>query len=117
MNRFAILAAAALILSACSHDPEGIRLTHDVPASPAAMTSPRTEPVFYNGKVYRLNVQPDQGGYGLSISGMAPTQQKDAVAVATSAMHQFACKDSQKIGFSGQPSYASGLWQFHGNCG
>ncbi len=116
MNRFAII-TAMLFLSACSHEPTGIRLTHDVPAPASTMNGPRSEPVFYNGKVYHLNVQPEAGGYGLAISGMAPTQQKDAVAVATSSLHQFACKDSQKISFTGQPSYAAGVWQFHGNCG
>jgi hypothetical protein len=116
MNRFAIL-ALAILLSACSNEAAGVRLTHDVPASAAPASGSRNEPVFYNGKVYQVALVPEQGGYGLNISGMSAAQQKDAVALATSSFHHFTCKDSQKVQFGGQPSYVSGQWQFHGNCG
>ena len=116
MNRFAIL-ALALLLSACSNDAAGVRLTHDVPAAPMVVSGPRNEPVFYNGKVYHVALLPEQGGYALNVSGMTSAQQKDAVALATSSFHHFTCKDSQKVQFGGAPTYASGQWQFHGNCG
>ena len=116
MNRFVIL-GLALLLSACSNDPAGVRLTHDQPSSPMPISGPRNEPVFYNGKVYHVALQPEQGGYGLNVLGMSAQQQKDAVGLATSALHHFACKDSQKARFVSQPSYVSGQWQFHGNCG
>jgi PBP1b-binding outer membrane lipoprotein LpoB len=118
MKRFAIL-GLALLASACSNEAAGVRLTHDAPASTAPAVAPvaRNEPVFYNGKVYQVALQPEAGGYGLNVSGMTAAQQKDAIAVATSTLHHFTCRDSQKARFSTQPSYASGLWQFHGNCG
>ena len=116
MNRFAIL-SLAIILSACSNEAAGVRLTHDQPAAAPVIASPRTEPVFYNGKVYQVTLVPEQGGYGFNIAGMSAQQQKDAMALATSALHHFACKDSQKARFVSQPSYVSGQWQFHGNCG
>jgi hypothetical protein len=116
MNRFAIL-VLALLLSACSSEPAGVRLTHDEPVAAPVVKSARTEPVFYNGKVYQVTLVPEQGGYGLNVSGMTAQQQKDAVGLATSAFHHFTCKDSQKARFVSQPSYVSGQWQFHGNCG
>ena len=116
MNRFAIL-SFALVIAACSNDPAGVRLTHDAPPSAPVISAARTEPVFYNGKVYQISIIPEQGGYGLNVSGMSAQQQKDAVGLATSALHHFACKDSQKARFVSQPSYASAQWQFHGNCG
>ncbi len=116
MNRFAFL-VLTLLLSACSSQPTGVRLTHDEPPSAAVVTSARTEPVFYNGKVYQVTLVPEQGGYAFNVAGMNAQQQKDAVGLATSALHHFACKDSQKARFVSQPSYVSGQWQFHGNCG
>ena len=118
MNQFAIV-TATLLLAACSRQPDGIRLTHDQPAAPVTGAIPQahSEPVFYNGKVYHFSLSPEQGGYGLAISGMNAAQQKDAVAVATTSLHHFACKDSQKARFIGAPTYSSNMWQFHGNCG
>jgi hypothetical protein len=116
MNRFAIL-SLTVILAACSNQPSGVRLTHDQPTAAPVISAPRTEPVFYNGKVYQVTLVPEQGGYAFNISGMSAQQQKDAVNLATSALHHFACKDSQKAHFVSQPSYVSSQWQFHGNCG
>lgn len=117
MNRFAAL-VLTLLLAACSNEPAGVRLTRDQPADTAAIAPvARNEPVFYNGKVYHVALLPEPGGYGLNVSGMTAAQQKDAVALATSTLQHFTCKDSQKARFDGQPSYVSGLWQFHGNCG
>ena len=116
MNRFAIL-SLAMLLAACSSEPTGVRLTHDLPATASIAPVARNEPVFYNGKVYHVAILPETGGYSLNVLGMSAGQQKDAVALATSTLHHFTCKDSQKASFSSQPSYVSGQWQFHGNCG
>jgi hypothetical protein len=116
MNRFAIM-GLALVLSACSNEPAGVRLTRDQPPSAPTISTARTEPVFYNGKIYQVAIVPEQAGYILNVSGMSAQQQKDAVGLATSALHHFACKDSEKARFVSQPSYTLGQWQFQGNCG
>lgn len=116
MNRFAIL-GLALFVSACSNEPAGVRLARVQPASPVIVSGLRKEPVFYNGKVYQIALQPEPGGYAMDVSGMTAAQQKDAIGLATSSFQYFTCKDSEKVQFTGPPSFVSGLWQFHGKCG
>lgn len=110
-----ILVAAALGLAACS-EPSGVRIAHDKPAAP--MAAPRSEPIFYNGKTYRLDFAPASPGlYDMAVSGMGAKQQKDAVAVATSSLAYFACPDGQKGRLQGNPAYAGGKWRMQAKCG
>jgi hypothetical protein len=106
---------AALLLSACSQDPVGVRIINDgekaAQAAPVAV-KPKTEPVFYNGKTYQVSLAPVEGGGAtVSIAGMGPNQAKDA-----SGLHHFACKDSQKAVLNAAPAYSESLWQAQGRC-
>jgi hypothetical protein len=114
--KWPILAAAAFaILSGCAEDPS-VRITRDKPAAPAVAS--RSEPVFYNGKTYRLDFSPATGGlYNMAVSGMTGKQQKDAVAVATSALGYFACPDGQRGKLQGKPAYADTKWRMQARCG
>jgi hypothetical protein len=114
--KWPILAAAAFaILSGCAEDPS-VRITRDKPAAPAVAS--RSEPVFYNGKTYRLDFSPAMGGlYNMAVSGMTGKQQKDAVAVATSALSYFACPDGQRGKLQGKPAYADTKWRMQARCG
>ncbi len=111
-----ILIAAALGLSACSEQPD-VRITREKPASQVVM-KPRSEPIFYNGKTYQLDFRPKASGiFEMTVSGMTAKQQKDAVAVATSALGYYACPEGQKGRLQGTPAYAESRWRMQAKCG
>jgi hypothetical protein len=111
-----ILLVAALGLSACSSGST-VRVTHDKPSAQFVMT-PRSEPIFYNGKTYHLDFAPKGPGlFEMAVSGMGPSQQKDAVAVATSSLGYFACPDGQKGQLQANPVYTGGKWRMQARCG
>jgi hypothetical protein len=117
MNRFVSLFIVGLTLSACSHDPAGIRITKQEAAPAMVQAQPRSEPVFYNGKTYQINFTPaPAGGYAMAVGGMSAAQQKDAVAVATSSLRQFACKSNQIGKLLSQAQYSGGQWQMTAHC-
>ena len=110
-----ILLGAALALSACSQ-PE-VRVTREKPAPQVVMT-PRSEPIFYNGKTYRLDFAPKgPNQFDMAVSGMGPSQQKDAVAVATSSLGYYACPEGQKGKLLANPVYSGGKWRMQAKCG
>ena len=87
---------------------------------PQAAPAPaaRSEPVFYNGKTYRLDFGPRGGGvYDMTVSGMTAKQQKDAEAVATSSLGYFACPEGQRGKLQNKPSFASAKWRMQAKCG
>lgn len=111
-----ILLAAVLGLSACGEQPD-VRITRDKPASQVVM-KPRSEPIFYNGKTYQLDFKPRSSGlFDMTVSGMGPRQQKDAVAVATSSLGYYACPEGQKGRLQGNPVYADAKWRMQAKCG
>jgi hypothetical protein len=117
MNRFVIV--SALLLSACSQESEGIRIAHEAPAPPqiAAVPAARVEPVFFNGKTYKLGLTPDgQGGYAISVAGMSAKQDKDASELTKTAFHHFTCKDSQVVKLNAGPSFDGTNWNSVGRC-
>lgn len=111
-----ILVVAALGLAACGESPD-VRVTRTKPASQVVM-KPRSEPIFYNGKTYQLDFAPKGANlFDMSVSGMGPKQQKDAVAVATSSLGYYACPDGQKGRLQGNPVYADAKWRMQAKCG
>ena len=112
-----ILIAAGAGLAACSNDP-AVRITNSKPAAAAPAPVARSEPVFYNGKTYKLDFAPKAGGvYDMTVSGMSAKQQKDAEAVATSSLGYFACPDGQRGKLQNTPSYANAKWRMQAKCG
>ena len=112
-----ILLVAAGLVASCSNDP-GVRITSGKPKQAAPGPSSRSEPVFYNGKTYRLDFSPKSGGvYDMSVSGMTAKQQKDAEAVATSSLGYFACPDGQRGQLQNKPAYANAKWRMQARCG
>jgi hypothetical protein len=111
-----ILLAAAFGLVACGESPD-VRVTRNKPASQVVM-KPRSEPIFYNGKTYQLDFAPKGPNlFDMSVSGMTPKQQKDAVAVATSSLGYYACPEGQKGRLQGHPVYADAKWRMQAKCG
>jgi hypothetical protein len=111
-----ILLLAAAGLAACSNDPS-VRITKGKPAS-APVPQARSEPVFYNGKTYKLDFSPRGGGvYDMTVSGMSGKQQKDAEAVATSSLGYFACPEGQRGKLQSTPAYANAKWRMQARCG
>lgn len=120
LNHAPALLAAALALAACSHDAAGVRFTHDAPAAAEATpaVAAKVEPVFYNGKTYKVSITPNgDGSVALKIPGMAANQEKDASALASNVLHHFACKDSEKAVLSAPPAYDGTGWFAAGRCG
>jgi hypothetical protein len=117
MNRFLVL--SALFLTACSHEPAGVEITHNVQPKPEiTIAKPaRIEPVFFNGKTYQLAMTPDGlGNYAIVISGMSATQNKDANELSKTAFHHFTCKDSQTAKLGAVPSFDGEKWVSQGRC-
>ena len=115
MNRAFALLVLTLTLTACSHEPAGVRLTKDVPSAPAPPA--KIEPVFYNGKTYQVSLSPaGDGSTSVSIAGMNAAQAKDASGLATSSFHHFACKDSQKAVLT-TPAFDGTSWHASAHCG
>jgi hypothetical protein len=111
-----LLLAAGAALSACGED-SGVRITNNKPQAAPAPAA-RSEPVFYNGKTYRLDFGPRGGGvYDMTVSGMTAKQQKDAEAVATSSLGYFACPEGQRGKLQNKPSFASAKWRMQAKCG
>ena len=117
MKRIALLAAAAAGLAGCKTD-SSVRITNDKPAA-AAVPASRSEPIFYNGKTYRLDfsARGSTGLYDMSVSGMNAKQRNDAVAVATSSLGYFACPDGQKGRLQNEPAYTGAKWRMQAKCG
>jgi hypothetical protein len=119
MNRIYLICPVILALAACSESSSGVRITKAEPqAAPAVVqTQAKSEPVFYNGKIYQVTLAPDpSGGYAMSVSGMQVGQQKDAVAVSTSSLRQFACKEKQSGKLLNQPTYSDNKWRMTAHC-
>jgi hypothetical protein len=116
MNRFVFVPFVILMLAGCSHDPEGVRISHEAP-SPDVTVATRTDPVFYNGKTYQVGIAPSgDGGINLTIAGMGANQVKDANQVTLSAMHHSSCKDSQRVVLTQPATFDGGVWRASGRC-
>ena len=110
-----LILVLALGLAACSQ-PD-VRVTREK-AAPQVVMTPRSEPIFYNGKTYRLDFAPKgPNQFEMVVSGMSASQQKDAVAVATSSLGYFACPEGQKGKLLANPAYAGGKWRMPAKCG
>jgi hypothetical protein len=118
--KIALLFIVAAGLVACTQKDPGVRVSSQKPVAKtaAAKAVARSEPVFYNGKTYRMNLTPQAGGvFDLAVGGMSAGQQKDAVAVATSSLRYFACPDGKTGKLTNTPSYAGGSWNMSARCG
>ena len=119
MVRIFLLFLIVSSLVACSQSPSGVRITKAaIQSVPVVVQSPaKSEPVFYNGKIYQVAFVSDPaGGYAMTVTGMAVSQQKDAVAVATSSLRQFACGAKQSGKLLSQPQYDGGQWHMTAHC-
>jgi hypothetical protein len=117
MIRLSLCAPALALLAACSQKEAGdVRFTHNA-ASPV-QTASRSEPVFYNGRTYRLDYsyQTTSNSFDARVSGMKQTQMADAVGLTTSAIGHFACP-SGRGKLAGTPSYETGVWSVPAACG
>lgn len=85
-------------------------------------TASRSEPVFYNGKTYRLRYDYNEASnaFDMKVTGetgtMTGEQQKDAVAIATSSLRYFACPDGQSGVLTGAPKFSGGAWAMSARC-
>jgi hypothetical protein len=113
-NVLVILVLAAVALAGCDASTSA-RITRDKPAPPPVAA--RSEPIFYNGKTYRLDFSPASGGvYDMAVSGMTAKQQKDAIAVATSSLGYFACPNGKRGKLMDNPVYEDSKWRMQARC-
>jgi hypothetical protein len=118
--KIVLLIACVVGLAACSQKDNGVRVSAEKPIAKSTTPKPvsRSEPVFYNGKTYRVNLAPGRDGvYNVTVGGMSGGQQKDAVAVATSSVRYFGCPDGKTGKLTGAPSYNEGTWVMSARCG
>ena len=119
MKTYATVLFAGCLLG-CASQGNDVRVTSQkpVPVSQVPIAKPRSEPVFYNGKTYHLDLVPETAGiYALSVKGMTGDQKKDAIAVATSSLRYFACPDGQTGILNTQPAYGDRVWRMSAHCG
>lgn len=110
-----LLASSVFVLAGCKEEP-GVRVTREKPV--ASVAPARSEPVFYNGRTYRLELRPSAPGvYDLAVSGMGPKQRKDAEAVAVSSLGYFACAEGQRGQLQAEPAYLESKWHLQAKCG
>jgi hypothetical protein len=118
--RIVLTMLSLVILVGCTAKPPAVRVEARQAAPKAAAPKPinRSEPIFYNGKIYRVNLNPSANGvYDVSIKGMSGGQQKDAVAVGTSAVRYFGCPDGKTGLLTNTPQYQGGSWGMSAKCG
>lgn len=97
----------------------GVRVSSQKTVAKAVAPRPvaRSEPVFYNGKTYQMNMTPQAGGvFDMAVNGMTGDQQKDAVAVATSSLRYFGCVEGKTGKLASAPSYVDGSWKMSARC-
>jgi hypothetical protein len=117
MRKSVFLMCVAVLLTGCSQNDGGIRVTNDSAAA-ASSSNSRREPIFYNGKTYQLDFAPLDGGrFAMAVNGMGKGQQKDAVAVATSSLRYFKCPDGQNGVLTDNPQYVDNQWRMTARCG
>ncbi len=115
MKPICLMIASAVLLAGCKTSNN---ITINQHSGGQVQTTPRSEPVFYNGKTYQLDYSyvKSSRAFDMRVSGMGPKQQKDAEAVATSSLRYFACTDSQSSQLIGGPTYAGGVWSVRAKC-
>lgn len=114
-ERHILICFLALLLAGCG-GPKA-RITKGT--AQTVQTKSRSEPIFYNGKTYKLDYSYSESAslFDMKVSGMGPKQRNDAVAVATSSLRYFACPDSQKGQLIGDAAYADKVWNLQARCG
>lgn len=115
----AAILCLALPLAGCNNEANGVRISAEKAAAPAPVVArPRSEPIFYNGKTYKLDFAPTGGGaFAMAVGGMSAKQEKDAVAVATSSLRYFACPEGKTGKLTNKPAYTGGAWKMQARCG
>jgi hypothetical protein len=108
--------AALILLTACAQDQSNVKITSESGVD-AVQAQSRSEPIFYNGKMYQLDLAPvGAGAFQLVVGGMAKSQQKDATAVATSSLRYYACQDGQVGVLTVKPVFQGGKWRMTARC-
>jgi hypothetical protein len=118
--KFLPLVLSFSCLAACSQNQPDVRLTSQSSTQRpvVAKAVSRTEPVFYNGKTYRVTLESEaSGSFKVAVDGMSSAQQKDAVAVATSTVRYFGCPDGKTGKLLNTPRHDSGSWLMSARCG
>jgi hypothetical protein len=117
IHKSVIAVAAAGFIAGCSQGSNGVRVTNDSVAAAVPSENSRSEPIFYNGKTYQLDFAPvGAGRFAMAVNGMGQSQQKDAVAVATSSLRYFKCPDGQNGVLTDKPKYIDRQWRMTARC-
>ncbi len=124
----ALLSMAALVISAavlggCSN--AGNDMIHTAPGG-AAVSGMRTEPVNYNGRMYRVTFRQKSGPSHYEVVIAAPERKlggtdgdrKIVEQIATSTVRHFNCRDGHRAHIvSGTQRHENGRWIMQAKCG
>ena len=120
LTSLVLIACAGLALAACKTTDNRVSINTEKKAAPSpapVVLRPRSEPIFYNGKMYHLDFAPGaEGLFDMAVSGMSAKQEKDAVAVATSSLRYFACPDGKTGKLTAKPTYSADRWKMQARC-
>lgn len=117
--RISLVLALVLLSAAGCAEKSKVAVTS---RTQTVQTTSRSEPIFYNGKHYRLRYDyvDALSAFNMKVSGetarMTDGQEKDAVAIATSSLRYFACPDGQSGQLVSKPKYSDGVWAMQARC-
>jgi hypothetical protein len=124
LSPFALV--AVFLLCACAGEKPGVVAVVNDNPSPYAKGQSHTEPLYYNGRTYRVQFRHviEKKVFDVNVSapgrvlGKTAEDKRIASEVGRNAVNHFACKDSQKarvLDESAKPTAAG--WKMQARCG
>ena len=121
MSAKKLIAVMALALAACAKPAPPPELVEKPQAK--VQTASRSEPVFYNGRQYRVSYSHDaqRGEFDVRVKGInKPIGSDDgaqAQDIASGVLRHFACPKGLTGRIAGTPSFDAGTWAMQARCG
>ncbi len=116
MLKILMISLTVLTLAGCAKKVAEVRVAKSDAVAEIQSRS-RSEPIFYNGKTYQFNLDPaGEGKFALQVSPMAASQQKDAVALATSSLGYYACPSGSAGKLVDKPTFGGKTWKMTAVC-
>ncbi len=124
MLRFVPMTVLVILVSACAAEKPKLAVVNDNP-SPYAQGQTHTEPLYYNGRTYRVQFRHiiEQKVFDVNVSvpgrqlGSTSGDARIVTEVGRNAVNHFACRSSQKAQIvPDSPAPANGGWNMQAKC-